>query len=128
MNKTFDYMPTTEDVKSSRILDRLLNKLHEYEQTVPGSKDIWQEILAKTEQASDLCSAYPHLNKNVVKLSMLLLPLVKKESFFAILQGVDEVLHDLGPEEKLLIFKVIAESQTEFARGEAKVVQYFMYS
>ncbi|CCO09463.1 hypothetical protein [Desulforamulus hydrothermalis] len=128
MAKAYDCMPTTGDADSSRCLDNLLNRLREHGQRVAEGEVNWHEVLAKSEQAVDLCAAYPCLNGNVVRLSMLLLPLVKKAPFFASLQVVDEVLRDMGPEEKLLILKVLAESQTDFAQGEASVVRYFMNS
>ncbi|SHF22166.1 hypothetical protein [Desulforamulus putei] len=117
---------TEARVAGNKLLDQLINRL-ENGAGIKISTE-YKGVLERTVTAGDFCAAYPHLNRDVVMASMLLFPLVKEGRLPAGLQGVMEVLEDMDIEEKFNILNVLVAAQTDFARGEAKIVQYFCHS
>lgn len=79
----------------------------------------------KLSEAEALCSAYPNLNKEVVKISLMLLGLCNSGCINNRLEEVLDVLPDVDVEQKVKIVSVMIEAQTAYATGEAKIVQYY---
>lgn len=84
-------------------------------------------LLEEISIADELCKAYTHLNRDVVKISMLLVMLQRKGMIHSGIDGLLEHLEDLSMEDKVEICRVITQAQTEYATGEAKIIQYFCH-
>lgn len=83
------------------------------------------EYMQRLSEAEALCSAYPNLNKEVVKIGLLLVQLFNRECIKDGLEEVFDILPDIDTEQKVKIVNVMLESQTGYATGEAKIIQYF---
>lgn len=81
----------------------------------------------KLIRAGKLCAAYPHLNTNLVNISLVLAGLISKGFVGADLNSILTALVNMDLEEKLRVLQVLVEAQTDYASGEAKIVQYFYH-
>lgn len=77
--------------------------------------------------AGKLCAAYPHLNTSIINLSLILAELINKGLISANLNSILATMVNLEMEEKLKVLQVLVEAQTDYASGEAKIVQYFYH-
>lgn len=102
------------------LLDRVENRAQ-------NCKINLDDVMRRTVTAGELCEAYPHLNKDVVMAGMLLYPLIKEGCFGGGVQGAMELLSELAVEERVKILRIVTSAQTEFAEGEARIVQYFFH-
>ncbi|MCL5780069.1 MAG: hypothetical protein M1119_03870 [Firmicutes bacterium] len=84
-------------------------------------------VVQRAVAADDLCTGYPHLNRDVVMAGMLLFPLIREGYLSGGLQGAMGVLGGMEVEERFKILQVLVSAQTDFARGEAKIVRYFYH-
>lgn len=81
----------------------------------------------KLASASKLCAAYPHLDANLLSTSLVLTDLICKGVVGFDLNSILAALGNMDAEEKLRVLQVLVEAQTDYASGEAKILQYFYH-
>ena len=84
-------------------------------------------IFEKISLADELCKAYTHVNRDVVKVGLLLMMLQCKGLVHGGMDGLLTYLADLSMEDRIEICHVITQAQSEYAAGEAKIIQYFCH-
>ncbi len=84
-------------------------------------------VFEKISLADELCKAYTHVNRDVVKVGLLVMMLQSKGLIHRGLDGLMAYLADLSMEDRMKIYHVITQAQTEYAAGEAKIIQYFCH-
>ncbi|GAB6180653.1 hypothetical protein JCM14036_19720 [Desulfotomaculum defluvii] len=116
------YLKTQET--SDTEIDNLLNIIN----SIQVSENIFEILdIDKIIRAGKLCAAYPHLNTNIVKHSLILMELINNGLVSSDANSILETMVNMGMEEKLKVLKVLVEARTDYASGEAKVVQYFCH-
>ena len=101
------------------LLDRLPKEL------VPELK--LTDIYEKMSLADELCKVYSHLNRDVVMVSLLLTILKSQGLIHSSMDEMLEFLVGFNLADRLKICQVVAQAQTEYAAGEAKIIQYFCH-
>lgn len=118
-----DKVVLTEEV-NTKVIDKLINKLQF--NTIIGVLDDEKDITQRALMAGELSRAYPHLDTEVVVVSTLLFPLLKK-GYLIGLEGAMAVLDGVDIEKRFKVMRVLVQAQTDVAGGEAKIVQYFCH-
>lgn len=115
-----NFTEVTEIVNDNN-LQKLIHKLQ------PKVSSDMEVYLQNAINAGEFCSIYPHLDKEVVIVSLLLFSLVDNGYLEGGLQRALHILEGFDAEQKIKILNVILEAQSGYAVGEAKVVQYFCH-